>query len=408
MSNLADLRATVDWYDEKISKEEDDTRKDELKAERQIAVTNLQNAMESMSKMEIKPTIVSSTNQQRYANVKQIETALNDIPRFDGNNPAETETFLDRLSQAHKILVTDVDTDLEGQFVKSAKLRLGPSVYKHLMNAGETIATMEEMTKFIRTHYSAKINAIQSFSKIFDIEFEPRLPYCTYATEITNVIKVAFRQLLKQYKEMNKESNDDMPAEVMSQFLGAFMTANHIRNHNPETYRDMIRELDTCLTAQRVANTATFYRHRLQQESTTTAFFGRQNAKSSNERQAKNNGQFNGQKSRNGDKVDGNNRRNERSDDRNSNNDQRNNGQRNNGQGRSGYKGKNYDPNYKKNRRENTGNQNESKSTERRENVTSGATGSSQPVGQRKTYVAEPTSHYGPASESVFQSSHFH
>ena len=178
MSTLADLRSTIDWFDGKIEKETDDARKDDLKSQRAAVEQKLQNMLDALSKVDVKPVVTNASAQQRYANSKQIETALSDIPRFDGNNPAETETFLDRLSQTHKILVTDIDPDLEGQFVKSAKLRLGPSVYKHLTNAGETIATMDEMTTFIRTHYSAKINAIQSFSKIFDnlwhSEFSPQ------------------------------------------------------------------------------------------------------------------------------------------------------------------------------------------------------------------------------------------
>ena len=288
MPTLAEFRETIDWYDGKIAKEEEEDRKKELKKQRTKVEKQLEAAIVALVKNDVEQKYDTgngpAAQRERYTHIKRIETALGNIPQFEGNDPAETESFLDRLEQAHKILVTDVDPTLEPDFVTTAKLRLGPSVYKHLSNAGDVLKTMDDVTKFIRTHYSAKINAVQSFSKVFDIDFDARLPYCTYATEVTNVLKVAFTQLEKQYREFQKNDAAEVPTDVLVQFFGALVMANKVQLHAPDTYRDMIRDLDTCLTAQQVANKATFYRHRLQQEGTTTAFFGRGNGKPEVER----------------------------------------------------------------------------------------------------------------------------
>ena len=284
---LAELRTTIDWYSERIANEDDADEKADLKKQRKVAEKELATAMKAKdTEVERKHDTGNNSAEQRerYTHVKRIETALGNVPQFEGNDPAETESFLDRLAQAHKILVTDVDPTLEPDFVTTAKLRLGPSVYKHLSNAGDVLKTMDDVTKFIRTHYSAKINAVQSFSKVFDIDFDPRMPYCAYATEVTNVLKVAFTQLERQYREFQKSDVAEVPTDVAVQFFGALVMANKVQVHAPETYRDMIRDLDTCLTAQQVANKATFYRHRLQQEGTATAFFGRGNGKPDAER----------------------------------------------------------------------------------------------------------------------------
>ena len=275
MSTLGDLRSTIDWYDTKIADEGDNERKEELKAERQIVVKNMQTIMEAMTKADVKP-VIQNTSHSNYSNIKAIEHALAAIPIFAGNNPNETETFIDRLSQAHTILVTKVDAALEPTFIRCATLQLGGNVYKHLTNSTKTVEKFEDLKNFLQDHYAAKINAVQAMSKIFDITFEERLPYATYATQMTNAIKVGYRKVNAQFKEMNSEATGDIDGESMALFFGGLMLANNIRTHNFDIFRDMLKDLDKTLNAEQIASSAEYYRHRTQSDQSST-FFGNPN-----------------------------------------------------------------------------------------------------------------------------------
>ena len=288
MSTLADLRSTIDWFDGKIGKETDDARKDDLKSQRTAVEKKLQNMTDALSKADVKPVITHSS-QQNYSNVKAIEHALASIPVFAGNNPNETETFIDRLSQAHTILVTKVDPGLESTFVRCATLQLGGNVYKHMVNSTKTVDKFEDLKNFLQDHYAAKINAVQAMSKIFDITFDERLPYATYATQMTNAIKIGYRKVNAQFKEMNPEATGDIDGESMALFFGGLMLANNIRSHNFDIFRDMLKDLDKTLNAEQIASSAEYYRHRTQSNQSST-FFGnpvRGNRKSTHQRDKK-------------------------------------------------------------------------------------------------------------------------
>ena len=151
MSTLAQLRETVDWYEAKIGAETDDARKNDLKAKRDAIEEKLQAATEALSKTDIKPNI---TNATQHSNVKAIEHALAAIPVFAGNNPTETETFIDRLSQAHTILVTKVDAALERTFVRCALLQLNGNVYKHLTNSATKVEKFEDLKNFLQEKFA--------------------------------------------------------------------------------------------------------------------------------------------------------------------------------------------------------------------------------------------------------------
>ena len=264
--SLKELRETVDWYETKIGAETDDARKNELKAKRDAVEQKLQAATEALSKQDIKPNVM---NASQHSNVKAIEHALAAIPVFAGNNPTETETFIDRLSQAHTILVTKVDATLEPTFVRCATLQLGGNVYKHLTNSGKNVEKFEDLKTFLQDNYAAKINAVQAMSKIFDVPFDERQPYATYATQMTNAIKVGYRKVNAQYKEMTS-SAVDIDGETMALFFGGLMLANNIRSHNFDIFRDMLKDLDKTLNAEQIASSAEYYRHRTQSNQSST------------------------------------------------------------------------------------------------------------------------------------------
>ena len=396
MSTLADLRATVDWYDAKIAKEDDEDRKTDLKTKRDDAEVKLQAAMEKVSQADIKPIASPS---QGYSNTKAIEHELHSIPEFAGNNPTETESFIDRLSQAHTILVTQVDPSLEKTFIRCATLRLSRNVYKHLMNSKKTVDKFEDLKSFLQDHYAAKINAVQAMSKIFDIEFNEHMPYATYSTEITNAIKVGYRKVNAQFKEMNQGAQGDIDGESMALFFGGLMLANNIRTYNFDIFRDMLKDLDKVLNAEQIASSAEYYRHRTQSSQSST-FFGKPNQgnrKSTNQHNGKGKSgkvEDKDTKRDNGDKRDS---RFERNDDRNVSNGQRNNGQ-------PWWHGRK-----KKNRQGKAGNQNhsESKSVDKRENVTL-KSNDARRTGEGNAFAVEPANHYSQNPNSVFESAHFH
>ena len=99
---LIELRATIDWFSDRIAKEDDADEKADLKKKRKTLEKELETAAKAKVQVaEQKHDTGNNSPQQRerYTHVKRIETALpaKNVPQFDGNDPAETESFLERL-----------------------------------------------------------------------------------------------------------------------------------------------------------------------------------------------------------------------------------------------------------------------------------------------------------------------
>ena len=273
MTDLASLNEALLKYTE-CEKATDGADKDMFRVLKETTATKIKALIET----EVKPRIEPSSLIQ---DKKSIENHLKTIPRFTGTTPEETERFIDRLRQAHEALVKGKNPELESVFLTHSKLLLDISISKHLHSGGKVIDSFEKLKTFLTEQYGPKVNSCQLLTKIFDEEFDVDGQISVFATKISELTKVAYSAVNAQYKRVHK-CQTDIPAEDAMQFVAATVVANNIRGQNHTLWRDMIRDLDDCLTPHEVANKAEYYSQRLNKSGASSTFFGRNRSRRNN------------------------------------------------------------------------------------------------------------------------------
>ena len=209
--------------------------------------------------------------ESQYA--KSISEAFRRVKPFSGENLEKSQEFLDHLQQIFDVEVTTPDPDgsrdLEAVFMRKVLSNVIQNrVYKHIEANGK----MEECSKwtgfksYINLHFTPKQNAVQVSCKIYDVNWDPlRETLHTPAHKITERVKNGWSALNRQWKEKKKVSTD-MPGEDVFNFVGACHLSELIKEHEYDTHRDMIRDLDEVFTVSDVSNKAEYYRVRLKSQ----------------------------------------------------------------------------------------------------------------------------------------------
>ena len=209
--------------------------------------------------------------ESQYA--KSISEAFRRVKPFSGENLEKSQEFLDHLQQIFDVEVTTPDPDgsrdLEAVFMRKVLSNVIQNrVYKHIEANGK----MKECSKwtgfksYINLHFTPKQNAVQVSCKIYDVNWDPlRETLHTPAHKITERVKNGWSALNRQWKEKKKVSTD-MPGEDVFNFVGACHLSELIKEHEYDTHRDMIRDLDEVFTVSDVSNKAEYYRVRLKSQ----------------------------------------------------------------------------------------------------------------------------------------------
>ncbi len=256
--SLADLREMLEFLETKIEKADG-----EAKTKLQQSHDSTLEAIKRLTdKLGTNADTPSSVTQAKGQKIKMIENALSNVSIFTGAVSNEAETFCGRLSQIHKLLVTDGDQTLEADFVKFSKMRLSEPVFKHLTESKIDTSTFELFKKAITETFGPKLNAVQLINKLYDINFDEKMKFSIFAQKCHEVIRVGFTALNAQWKKA-KGTTDDISAEQTALFFGMSFMTQHIKNTNFRLFRDLVRELDEIFDPNQLAGRAEYFQDRM-------------------------------------------------------------------------------------------------------------------------------------------------
>ena len=206
---------------------------------------------------------------------KNISEALRRVKIFIGQDLEKTTQFLDQLQQIFDIEVTRPDPDgshdLEGIFMRKVLSSVIENrVYKHIEAAGkiDEVSKWDGFKTYVTQHFTPKQNAVQVTCKLYDISWDRSKSETLHvpAQKIAEKVKNGWSALNRQWKE-KKGVTTDIPGEDVFQFFGACHLSELIKEHEFDTHRDMIRDLDEVFSVSDVANKAEYYRVRLKDKS---------------------------------------------------------------------------------------------------------------------------------------------
>ena len=150
------IQEAITFYQKNLAKENDEAEKISISEQISTLRKTLTEILVDKAKVETATTAVPKKMDQSdkadfrtfERNLKKISVALNDIPQYNGININETEKYVSKLNQYFSLLVTEVDPNLETEFLSQIKLKLGENVWKHLNMTKPDVSTSEKYKIF--------------------------------------------------------------------------------------------------------------------------------------------------------------------------------------------------------------------------------------------------------------------
>ena len=238
MSTLKEYRDQISFYKKLVAEETDDIKKAAFNVSLDKAIEqNLKFAeltvkaeTERIEKGHVTPTPhqVGNGDKAYDRGVKAISLALKDLPVYNGLNIMETERYTAKLKQYYSLLVSEVDNNLEQEFLTQIRLKLGENVWKHIDTAKPDIKNFDNYLSYIRKTYGGQQNAFQVVSRAFDIEFRPDEKFFVYSNKLTNELRSSLLAMKGHYNDKN-EGDKELTADNCIDFLGALIMSQNLK-----------------------------------------------------------------------------------------------------------------------------------------------------------------------------------
>jgi hypothetical protein len=208
-----------------------------------------------------------------YSNfdIKAIQVDVANVPEFTGKNIEECDKFLSKLDQLHKLLVEDVDAQLEKRFLNCCIRRLSQSVWKHMTTSNVNVSTYENLKNYIKKNYAGQLNAYQTFSKVFDIPFHKDEKFHVFASKLENELQTAHAAVKEHFRPVN--GSNPLSSEQLMGFFGGMIFSEELKKNFFEIFKDLTTDFDNMSTCTQIAQRAEYFRERLSGSAFNSATF---------------------------------------------------------------------------------------------------------------------------------------
>ena len=124
------------------------------------------------------------------------------------------------MKQLFYLLVTEVDSKLEPDFLVHLKLRFGINVFSQMQTCNINLNNFDSVKKIISERFGGNYNALQRISRIFDIPFNPNDKFPINATKLNQEISNSLTAIKDHYSKINE--NTQLTPEQVMEFMRAF------------------------------------------------------------------------------------------------------------------------------------------------------------------------------------------
>ena len=279
MGSLKECKELVTFLQKLLASETDDAKKALLDEKIEVTLKKCVEFVEKKDVFDNKNFANSSNSDKMYdRGVKAISSTLKDLPTYNGLNINETERYLAKLNQFFTLLVSEVDTTLETEFLAQIKLKLGDNVWNHLDTTKPDVSTFEKYKTFINKNYGGFQNAFQVVNRAFDIEFDPKQKFFIFSNKLTDELRTSLAAIKRHFNKC--DGDKELTANECIDFIGALCVSQKLKEHHWEIFRHVTNDFDKLKSANEVAQKAGFYRERLQGSTiSSTSFWGKSEIK---------------------------------------------------------------------------------------------------------------------------------
>ena len=203
--------------------------------------------------------------------VKAIQVDVGNVPEFSRRSIEECEHFLSKLDQLHKLLVEDVDQQLEKRFLNCVIRRLSQTVWKHMATSNANVLTYENLKTYLKKNYAGQLNAYQTFSKVFDIPFNKEEKFHVYSSKLENELLTGHAAVVKHFRPIN--GTNPLTSEQLLGFVGGMIFTEELKKNYFEIFKDLTTDFDKMSTCSQIAQRAEYFRERLSGNVLTSTTF---------------------------------------------------------------------------------------------------------------------------------------
>ena len=219
------------------------------------------------AEIERRTAVNPSNNYGNTLQMRAMQTWFSEsCPKF---GPAvDVAIFIQALDNGYKLFVQS-NTSLEHTFIQTAVSKMCADYSSTFTNSADFTECAQNYTKFIKylkDNYASRETIFQILSSLWEVERRDSedihslgIRFEEKAREISTRINAKYSETA----EAEKLTKKTLQSEDVFLLVGSMQLFNHIRAKEPETYKLLLKDCDTCLTPSDLSKKAKLYTDRL-------------------------------------------------------------------------------------------------------------------------------------------------
>ena len=189
----------------------------------------------------------SANNFNNAADHRALQLNFHDtIPMFGPG--VDVSYFITALDNCYKAYVTK-ENNLELIFCRNVSSKLKMQYQTSYVNMPETDrSTWAQVKAYLKSAYAPKETIFQTLSHLWDLSREPSENIHQFGIRMEEKGAEVLNRVEAIWKDKHKDQNPapQFTVAALTNIISSMLVVQHIRRKEPEVYRSMINDLDTC------------------------------------------------------------------------------------------------------------------------------------------------------------------
>ena len=170
--------------------------------------------------------------------------------------PLDVSVFIQRLDNCYNLFVKSF-TYLEPYFIQQAKSQLSSDILENLNASNDETDTFENLKIYLKKNYGSKETPFQIMSELLESAPKDGERIQEWAARQERRSDIVATQIISKFNEHAKQSQkSEMTVKDSFNLFCSMVTYDFIRKNNPDCFKLMVKEVDTCWRPTEVGSLA--------------------------------------------------------------------------------------------------------------------------------------------------------
>ena len=170
--------------------------------------------------------------------------------------PLDVSVFIQRLDNCYNLFVKSF-AYLEPYFIQQAKSQLSSDILENLNASSDETDTFENLKNYLKKNYGSKETPFQIMSELLESAPKDGERIQEWAARQERRSDIVATQIISKFNEHAKQSNkSEMTVKDSFNLFCSMVTYDYLRKNNPDCFKLMVKEVDTCWRPSEVGSLA--------------------------------------------------------------------------------------------------------------------------------------------------------